>query len=340
MNAEISPIIKEKAPEILAEIKKASSILLHCHPSPDPDSVGSALAMKFALEQLGKKATVIKGDSDIPEAFMHFPGVKEIVPKNFGEIDLSDFDLFISLDCSTPNRVSSHWKKDFIPPFKVINIDHHRSNEMFGSINLVEENYPATAQILFDLFVLWQIDMVEDISANLFIGIYTDTGGLKFRNTSARSYSIMSELVKKVPNFTWYVDVIDSSNSPESLAYEGAALSNIEVFLGGKLAIASVSNAVLKEKNITDKDMGGIPISNILRSVIGWDIDVELVEQKPGQIKVSIRTRDDKKYDLSKLAVALGGGGHKAAAGAGIVGRSLDDAKKLVVAKAKELYNL
>ena len=66
--------IHEKAPLILAEIKKAKHILLHCHPSPDPDSVGSALAMKFAIEQLDREVTLIKGDSDIPETFV-FPGV-------------------------------------------------------------------------------------------------------------------------------------------------------------------------------------------------------------------------------------------------------------------------
>src|SRR3954463_13074656 len=102
----ISPLIQEKAPVILAEIEKASSILLHCHPSPDPDSVGSALAMKFALEQLGKKVTVIRGDSEIPQAFMHFPGAGDIQSKSFGEVDLKNFDLFIIQDSGSPEMIS------------------------------------------------------------------------------------------------------------------------------------------------------------------------------------------------------------------------------------------
>src|SRR5882724_10069578 len=106
MASDISPIIKEKAPIILAEIKKAKSILLHCHPLPDPDSVGSALAMKFALEQMGKKVTFIRGDSEIPRGFMHFPGAKEIVNKNFSEVDLQEFDLLISLDSGSKNMIS------------------------------------------------------------------------------------------------------------------------------------------------------------------------------------------------------------------------------------------
>src|SRR3989344_3205155 len=94
--------------DILSHIEKANSILLHCHPSPDPDSVGSVLAMKCALEQMGKKATVIKGDSDIPQAFMHFPGADTIVKKNFGEVDLKNFDLFIILDSASPEMISRY----------------------------------------------------------------------------------------------------------------------------------------------------------------------------------------------------------------------------------------
>ena len=99
--------VEDAAPKILEAIKAARSILLHCHPSPDPDSVGSALAMKFALESMGKKATVIRGDSEIPQAFMHFPGAGDIVAKNFFEVDLAEFDLFIVLDSGSTNMISA-----------------------------------------------------------------------------------------------------------------------------------------------------------------------------------------------------------------------------------------
>ena len=98
--------VKKLAPEILDVIKKSESILLHCHPSPDPDSVGSALAMKFALQSLGKKVTIIAGDSPVPSAFSHFPGFAEIIPKNFFEIDLAAFDLFIIQDSGSLDRIS------------------------------------------------------------------------------------------------------------------------------------------------------------------------------------------------------------------------------------------
>ena len=80
--------------QIFEEIQKAKSILLHLHPSPDCDSQGSALAMYHALTGLGKKVTIIKGDSDLDPNMAHLPGADAIVPKNFLEIDQNDFDLF------------------------------------------------------------------------------------------------------------------------------------------------------------------------------------------------------------------------------------------------------
>ncbi len=332
--------MKEKATLILAEIKKAGSILLHCHPKPDPDSVGSALAMKFALEQMDKKVTVIKGDSEIPEAFMHFPGADQIIRKNFSEIDLREFDLFICQDSSAPQMVTRTKKLEFPLSIPTVIIDHHRSSEKFGAINLIEDTYPANAQLLYDVFSEWGIKMTPEIASNLFMGIYNDTSGLKYRLTSVRTYEIMAKLVETGIDFTGLLDRMENSRTPASIAYEHVALGNIKYFLGGKLVISSVPNEVIVKNDITEQDMGSVQISSILRTVIGWDLDVALVEIKPGEIKVSLRTRDENKYDVSKLAVALGGGGHKAAAGAGIIGVSLDKAEKLVVAKAKELYKM
>lgn len=94
------------APVILAEVEKAKKILLHLHPRPDGDSVGSALSMMHVLEGMGKEVTVIKGDSPLPQYLSVLPGFSKIVPQNFFETDLSQFDLFIIQDSSTPGFVS------------------------------------------------------------------------------------------------------------------------------------------------------------------------------------------------------------------------------------------
>lgn len=335
----ISSSIEEKAPLILAAINKAKSILLHCHPSPDPDSVGSALAMRFALEQLGKKATVIKGDSEIPQAFMHFPGATEIEKKNFFEVEMDDFDLFISLDSASLNMISKFKPVEFPASLQTICIDHHPSNKGYANIDLVEPNYPATCQILFDLFKLWNITIDEKIAANLFIGIYTDSGGFKFSGTTARTFAIAGELVEKVPEFVNLIGDMENSKTYSELRFEALALRSVETFLDGKIGLSIVSYGSLMENNIQKVDIHAEEISPILRSVAEWIVSGILIEIEPGKVKMSLRSKDGEKVDVSKLASAFGGGGHKAAAGA-TLDMPLDEAKKSVVAKAKELYSL
>jgi len=329
---------KKKAAEILDEVKKARSVLLHCHPSPDPDSVGSALAMKFALEQLGKKTTVIKGDSEIPKAFMHFPGAEDILQKNFFEIDLNEFDLFIVLDSSITG-ISRIQEVVFPPSLKVINIDHHRTNEGCGSINLIDLSYPANCLILFELFKLWNIDTDSNISANLFIGAYTDTGGFKYEGVTAETYMAAGELVSKLPDMPGLVAKMENSTTLGFLEFQAAALSTISVFHGGIIAIASVPHVVIKEKELREEDIQPSRISSFLRTVPDWKVVACAVEVPQGEVKISFRSSDSKTYDVSKLAAALGGGGHKSAAGVRMT-MSLDEAIQKIVETAKVLYNL
>ncbi len=339
MEDKISPIILEKSPLILEEIKKASSILLHCHPSPDPDSVGSALAMKFALEQMGKKVTIIKGDSDIPEGFMHFPGAKEIVKKHFFEVNLKDYDLFIILDSGSLGQIT-RFKPIKLPfPIRTVIIDHHATNEGFADVNLVEKSYPATSQILFECFKIWNIKLNSDIATDLFMGIYTDTGGFQYEGVSEKTFLIAAELVKYTPTIWKTIATMKNSNSPQYIYMQGLAFSNIETFFDNKMALSLVSWDKIQAKNIPPGEVSGGQISPILNRVSGWEISATLFEVERDRVRVSLRTHDAEKYDVSKLAAAFGGGGHKAAAGI-LMLMPLEEAKNAIVSKAKEMYNL
>lgn len=339
MTSDISPLIKETAPLILAEIKKAKNILLHCHPSPDPDSVGSALAMKFALEQMGKKATIIRGDSEIPQAFMHFPGAKDIVQKNFFEVDLKGFDLFLILDSARIEMVSRRGTVAFPPALRTAAIDHHQSNGRFAEINLVIPSYPANALLLYDLFGEWNIRITPEIAANLFIGIYTDTGAFKYPGVDHTTYGIVAELTKHIQNVSELVTRMEYSNSAQFVAFEARALGSIEVFLGGQFALSTVPLSFIKEKSIHIKDVRTSEVSSFMLTVAEWQFVAAAVEIEPNVIKFSFRSKDRERFDVARLASALGGGGHRAAAGL-ILRMPLAEAQKLVVQKAAELYKL
>lgn len=326
--------------KILDVIKSCNSILLHCHPNPDPDSVGSVLAMKIALEKLGKKVTVIRGDTEIPIAFRHFPKANEIIEKNFFEINKDDFDLFIILDSGSKEMISRKGEVVFGDKMRTINIDHHASNPGYAEINLVDSSYSSNAQLVFDLITSWGIEINHKMAINLFMGMYTDTGGFKYETVTAETYQIASELVKIAPDFHKYIFEMENSNTSDDLKFEGLALSSIKNFLNDNIAISAISQKDLESVGLNTRSNISLHIiSNLLRSVIGWNIGVCLVEMEPNVFKVSFRTRDSTKFDLSKLAVALGGGGHKPAAGASIK-LPKEQAIKAIVEKAKIIYNL
>lgn len=334
----MSEKISQLAPQILEVIQTSKNILLHCHPSPDPDSVGSVLAMMHALRTLGKNVTVIAGDSEIPQAFSSLPGFDQIVKKNYFEIDLSKFDLFLILDSSSLNMVSSKGKVIFPDNLKTVVIDHHSSNSGFAQVNLVETTYPATTQIIFDLLKTWNINISSDIAACLILGLYTDTGGFQYLpNNPSYTFEVAKELSAIYPEFPKLIFQLDNSNDAGRIIFEGLALSSIKLYFNHQVAISEIRLKDWKNKGVTLEDTQKSDVANKLKSVIGWEIGISFIEREKDLVNVSMRTRDSDKYDLSKLATSLGGGGHKAAAGA-TINKPFDEAKRLLLENIKNCY--
>ncbi len=324
--------------EILEQINKSNSVLLHCHPSPDPDSVGSTLAMKFALEQLGKKVTLIKGDTDVPKAF-DFLGVDTIVQKNYFEIDIKEFDTFIILDSGSIEMVSAKDKIVFPESLTTIVIDHHASNVGYGKFNYIDSTYSSTAELVHGVILELGVKIDRNIALNLFMGMYTDTGGFRYGVNGPRTLKLAADLASIVPDYQKTIATMENSNRIESLVFEALALSSIKTYYDGKLALVSVSNEELVKNNISNDDRFTGYISNKIKSVLGVEIAGTIVEVEPGKVKLSFRSKDSVNYDISKLAVKLGGGGHKQAAGASVKA-NIGEATELVVKTVKEIYNV
>lgn len=327
--------VQELAPQIWQAIQNANNILLHCHPSPDPDSFGSTLAMFHALKSINKKVTLIKGDSDIPSSAIALPGHDQITPKNFFEINQNEFDLFIIQDTAGLTQISKIKPVTFPQSMNTILIDHHTTNSGFANINLIDTTYPATCQIVFDLFKIWQIAITKDIASCLFLGLYTDTGGFKYSPTNESTFLAAAELAKINPDFTQIIFNWENNLQPEHLAYRSLALNSIELFFNNHVAIAATSFEDLQKKGIRATHTEKSEISNALISVNGWEIGATLTETSPQTVNMSFRTRG--KYDVSKIASALGGGGHPAAAGA-TVKLSLSEAKKNLLEVIRKIY--
>ncbi len=295
-------------------IASAQRILLHCHPNTDGDSVGSVLAMAHVLIGLGKTVTVIAGDNDpLPDYLSFLPGYQTILAKDFFQINVNDFDLFLILDTGAPIQISRKGDISFPLAIPTVVIDHHVSNTAFGTENLIDTEAPATAQILYYLFKEWGIDINHNIALCLFIGIYTDTGGFKFLRTSEKTFRMAAALANKVPEFTEYIFTLENSNSPGWTVFMKIAYANIRV-LYNAVAISSISYEEITHNNINRNELNTSMFAGILKSIRGWNIGIMCTEEKPGETKISFRTRDAVQYDVTKLAAALGGGGHPAAA--------------------------
>lgn len=327
------------ARRIWKEIDRSQKILLHLHPSPDGDSIGSSLALYHTLTKLGKTVTVIQGDSPVPLNLSHLPGADKIIPKNITQIDLSKFDLFIILDSSSINQITKFNNFKLPKKFKTIVIDHHQSNEKFGKINLIIPTSPATAQIIYDLINYRKIKITPQIAACLYVGIYTDSGGFRYFNPTYKTFNIASQLAKIYPKFPKLIFNIENSDSPDRLKFISLMLASIKTFYSDHVAIATLSYEQILSNHLSLNTIGGYSeIGNMIKAVVGWDIAVTLVEIQPEVVKVSFRTRNSDLYDLSKTAVATkNGGGHKAAAGA-TLNVSLDKAQELILSIIKKLY--
>lgn len=328
---------KAIAREIWQAIAVAKNILLHCHPSPDGDSVGSSLSMYHALKSIGKSATLIWGDSGLTSQFSFVPGFDEIVAKNFFEVDLSQYDLFIALDSGSIDMISKKGEVKIPDHMKSVVIDHHASNTRYGDINLVVDTYPATAQVNYELFSLWNIAITREIAQCLILGMFTDTGGFKYRGVTSRTFEIMAALSRIEPEFDRMISELENNNEYARVVFMGMALHSIKMFFNNRVAISIVTHDQLLQNNIPEEATHKQGVANTLKSIRGVEVGVQCTEIAPDVVKFSFRSRDGQRFDVSALAVALGGGGHKAAA-ATVVKMPLAEAVPRLCEVMKQLY--
>ncbi|MEI8067684.1 MAG: bifunctional oligoribonuclease/PAP phosphatase NrnA [Candidatus Shapirobacteria bacterium] len=325
--------------KIWKEIKKAKSILLTIHPSPDADSVGSNLALYEVISKMGKKVTLIAGDSEFPQNMATLPNSNKVLPKNFFQINQNDYDLFIIADISDKKRISNQGEVKLSKHLKTICIDHHFSNQKFANINLIDVKSPATCQLIYEFLQVNKIKITKNIANCLFIGIYADTGGFKYLNTTHKTFLIVSDLVKIYPKFNKTVFELENNDKADRLKFLSLMFAAIKTYCSEKVAISSIDFKTIQENNLDNSSViHGSDIANSIKSVTGWEIGISLIEVQPNLIKISFRTRDPNKYDLTKVAAALGGGGHKPAAGAVLNNMSLQKGIDLIIEKLQKVY--
>jgi len=320
---------------IKEEILKSKRIGLSFHTSPDGDAIGSTLSLLNALRCLGKDSYIISRDV-ISDNFS-FLSLSNEINGNILEPQINT-DLVIVLDCGNFDRISANLSNY---SGKIINIDHHISNENYGFINYVDVNAAATCEISYLLIKELGIDFNDKTDVEIAIGnavytgILTDTGSFRHSNVTSRTHTIASELIELgVNNSKIHSNLFD--NKPfNKVKLMGSVLSNIELVLDNKVAVLQIPKGMLEDFNLINTDTSDI--ISVGLGIKGVEVSMLLKEVEDG-VKGSLRSKNN--VDVRKIAEVYGGGGHIKAAGVMQRGLHIMEAKENLLKTLKEEMHL
>lgn len=287
-----------------SRVRAAEKISVVAHIKPDADAIGSACALAFGLEKLGKDVQVYIGQPLPHSANMRtIPGVDRI---HYGA-PLPDDGLVVTVDCASADRTGSLMPAILEDPSRVIVIDHHNTNPGFGGMNLIVESESTTVMVR-ELLGCLGVDLDPDIAYCLYAGLVTDTGS--FRWGTPRMHVFAAELMEYGLNTRQIaLDLMDTMG-PVDLQLMGEVLAKTQIVPTKGLSVAVLTIPVGIHSRMSQTAVESI--IDYSRSLEGTDVGVVLKEQAPKYWAMSLRSVV---VDVSAVAQQLGGGGHWAAAG-------------------------
>ena len=300
--------ISERAWEdALRVIEGARTIALACHLGPDGDALGSMLALTIALKERGHE-TVASWGSDpfaIPPHYTYLPGLDLLSPP-------ADFppapDVMITFDAGSFERLGS-LEPNARAAKDLIVIDHHVSNDHFGTINVIDGDAAASAVLVFELLKRMGHALDRDIATCLYTGIVTDTGRFQYKNTTPEVHRIAAELLAAGAPHVDITQTIYNTHPVGYLRLAATALGKMQVRDG--LVWTWVTTDDLRRADVGLEDIEAL--IDLVRTTDVADVAVVLKQQDDGRFRVSMRSKGAN--DVGKVASRFGGGGHMLAAG-------------------------
>ncbi|MGJ8678193.1 MAG: DHH family phosphoesterase [Akkermansiaceae bacterium] len=294
--------------EIADVIRAHDSFVVLSHIRPDGDAIGSTIAFGHALEQMGKKVYYINEDG-VPDNLKFLPGSEKVTTPPAEAIDVQ---VAIALDCATKPRLGDNALKAASHAKIWINIDHHISNPKYGDYNHIDSISPATGQILYNFITEQDFPLSELTRDSIYVAVSTDTGSFQYSNTTAATYEMAADLVRRGIDVGKINALTYDSNPYRRIELLRSLLNTLELSDDGKVADWQLLNSVKEQYQLKPEDSEDM-IDHI-RGIEGVLVAAFFEELPGGKIRVSLRAKDDS-MDCSAVAGTFKGGGHKRAAG-------------------------
>lgn len=295
--------------KLIEAIEQADTIAIGAHIRPDGDAVGSTIGLYEYLLDNYKEKKVTAYLVGYMEEFNILPGLNDVC---HDMLDDTQYDLFIALDCSNTERIQGI--KIYHNAKKTICVDHHITNEGYADENIIK-TASATAEIVFDL--LDQNKMSYNVCSALYMGIIHDTGVFKHSNTTRHTMEVAGILIEKGVDQERLIDSTFYNKTYVQNQLLGRALLECFGVLDKKIMVSVIKQSYFEFYEAKPADLEGVV--DQLRVTIGTEVAILIYETNDQQYKVSMRSNG--KVDVSEIAVAFGGGGHKMAAGCTMDGR-------------------
>ncbi|WP_418179654.1 DHH family phosphoesterase [Aliarcobacter lanthieri] len=305
-------------------IEKSRYILIITHVNPDPDSIGSALALSNLFAENKIKHKVFNVSSDLPQNLDFIPRFEKIT-----HILPPFYDLAISVDCGTYKRLGFELPKN-IP---LINFDHHASNENFGTVNIVDPYKSSTAELVFEFFKYNGLNITKASAMSLYVGIYDDTLAFSLSRCDEQTFTKINFLVECGASPSYIANKLLRRDSLAKYRIIPKVLQSLELHKEGEVATIYALPQWFKQTGAHSRDcedaldmimsMAVVKLAYFVRSIDGF-------------CRVSLRSKNN--IDVSKIAMAFGGGGHFNASGCTLEIKDVVEAKNLILKEVIKVY--
>lgn len=321
MNNKVDMSAYTKALEL---IEKSRYILIITHVNPDPDSIGSALALSNLFHENKIKHKVFNVSSDLPQSLDFIPRFEKITDQL-----PAFFDLAISVDCGTYKRLG--FELDSSIP--LINFDHHKSNNSFGVVNIVDPQKSSTAELVFEFFKHNGLYITKDSATALYVGIYDDTLAFSLGRCDETTFEKINFLVECGASPSEIANKLLRRDSLAKYRIIPKVLDSLELYKEGEIASIIAMEEWFKQTGAHNRDCEDALDMVMSIAVVKVAIFVRISN---GVARVSLRSKGQ--IDVSKIAGKFDGGGHFNASGCTIEILDVEKVKEIVLKEIFETY--